>query len=128
METLVRETDKLISYRVQGEITRADVELVTHKSLEASIFDLSKALLGSGGRTRAFQILNDLFTQREEPTRVLSVLSGAFIDLYRAKAAHNAGKTPMICCLSINMANGSSWSITLFGTCPGTRCGCFAAV
>ena len=93
METLMRETDKLIAYRVQGEITRADVELVTHKSLEASIFDLSKAMLGGGGRTRAFQILNDLFIQREEPSRILSVLSGSFIDLYRAKAAHNAGKT-----------------------------------
>lgn len=92
METLMRETDKLIAYRDHGEITRADVELVTHKSLEASVYDLSRALLGNG-RTRAFQILNDLFTQREESMRLLTVLSGTFIDLYRAKAAHNAGKT-----------------------------------
>ncbi len=92
METLMRETDKLIAYRDHGEITRADVELVTHKSLEASVFDLSRALLGNG-RTRAFQMLNDLFIQREEPMRILNVLSSTFIDLYRAKAAHNAGKT-----------------------------------
>lgn len=92
METLIRETDKLIAYRMNGAITRADVELVTHKSLEASVYDLSRALLGNG-RTRAFQILNDLFTNREDPMRILSVLTSTFIDLYRAKAAHNAGKT-----------------------------------
>lgn len=92
METLMRECDKLIAYRDHGEITRADVELVTHKSLEASVYDLSKALLGNG-RTRAFQILNDLFIQREEPMRLLVILNSTFIDLYRAKAAHNAGKT-----------------------------------
>ena len=92
METLMRECDKLIAYRDYGEITRADVELVTHKSLEASVYDLSKALLGNG-RTRAFQILNDLFIQREEPMRLLVILNSTFIDLYRAKAAHNAGKT-----------------------------------
>lgn len=91
METLMRETDKLIAYRDHGDITRADVELVTHKSLEASVYDLSRALLGNG-RTRAFQILNDLFIQREEPMRLLTILNSTFIDLYRAKAAHNAGK------------------------------------
>lgn len=93
METLMQETDKLIAYRSQGEITRSDIELVTHKSLDASIYDLSRALLGNG-RTRAFQILNDLFTNREEPSKILSFLSSAFIDLYRAKAGHNTGKTP----------------------------------
>ncbi len=92
LETIIQETDKLIAYRGSGNITRADIELVTHKSLEASIYDLSRALLGNG-RARAFQILNDLFTNREDPLRILSVLSSAFIDLYRAKAAHNAGKT-----------------------------------
>lgn len=92
METLMRETDKLIAYRPEGEITRADVETVTHKSLEASVYDISRALLGNG-RMRVFQILSDLLTQREEPMRILSVLSSTFIDLYRAKAAHNAGMT-----------------------------------
>jgi DNA polymerase-3 subunit delta len=92
METLMRECDKLIAYRGEGEITRADVELVTHQSLEASVYDLSKAMLGNS-RTRAFQLLNDLFLQREEPLRILSVLTNGFLDLYRAKAAHNAGKT-----------------------------------
>ena len=92
LEELAQETDKLIAYRVDGEITRADVEAVTHKSLDSSVFDLSKAMLQSG-RTRAFQILDELFLQREEPVSILGALNAAFLDLYRAKAAALAGKT-----------------------------------
>lgn len=92
LEELMTEADKLIAYRVSGEITRADVEMVTHKSLDASIFDLSKAML-QNGRTRAFVILDELFLQREEPLSILSALNGTFLDLYRAKAAMLCGKT-----------------------------------
>ncbi|MBR6790863.1 MAG: DNA polymerase III subunit delta [Oscillospiraceae bacterium] len=92
LDELMRETDKLIAYKVSGEITRADVEAVTHKSLDSSVFDLSKAML-QNGRTRAFQILDELFLQREEPLSILSALNSAFLDLYRAKAAMLAGKT-----------------------------------
>lgn len=92
LDELMRETDKLISYKLSGEITRTDVEVVTHKSLDSSIFDLSKAML-QNGRTRAFQILDELFLQREEPLSILSALNSTFLDLYRAKAAMLAGKT-----------------------------------
>jgi len=92
LESLMSETDKLIAYRMAGEITRADVESVTHKSLDASVFDLSKAML-QNGRTRAFLILDELFLQREEPLSILFALNNAFLDLYRAKAAMLAGKT-----------------------------------
>ena len=91
METLLQEADKLIAYKGQGEITKADIELITHKTLESTVFDLTRALFGSRPET-AFQILQDLFAEREEPMRILSVLSSSVLDLYRAKAALNAGK------------------------------------
>lgn len=91
METLMREADKLAAYKGSGEITRADIELVTHKTLEATVYDLTRALFGSKPET-AFQILQNLFAEREEPMRILSVLSSSVLDLYRAKAALNAGK------------------------------------
>ena len=53
LKTLMAESDKLIAYRQSGEITLADVEAVTHKSLDASIYDLSRAMLQKG-RTKAF--------------------------------------------------------------------------
>lgn len=92
LETLSAELDKLIAYRSEGEITRADIELVTHKSLEASVFDLSKFLLQKNA-TRAFAVLEDLFLLREEPLAILGALNAAFLDLYRAKVALLASKT-----------------------------------
>ena len=86
LSVLTAETDKLIAYKGSGEITRGDIEAVTHKSLEASVFDLSKQMLYKNA-SRSFAILEDLFALREEPLAILGALNGAFLDLYRAKAA-----------------------------------------
>ena len=92
LDLLMQETDKLIAYRPEGEITRKDVEAVTHRSLESSVFDLSRAMLQKG-RTKAFLLLDELLLQREEPPSVLGVLNNTFLDLYRAKAALLASKS-----------------------------------
>lgn len=94
LSILAAEADKLISYKGEsgGEATRADIELVTRKSLEASVFDLSKQMLRKDA-SGAFHTLEDLFALREEPLAILGALNGAFLDLYRAKAAMLASKT-----------------------------------
>ena len=95
LSILAAEADKLIAYKGEGsgaEITRADIELVTRKSLEASVFDLSKQMLRKDA-AGAFRTLEDLFSLREEPLAILGALNGAFLDLYRAKAALLASKT-----------------------------------
>lgn len=95
LSTLSAEADKLIAYKGESpgaEITREDVELVTRKSLEASIFDLSKQMLRKDS-TGSFRILEDLFALREEPLAILGALNGAFLDLYRAKSAQLSSKT-----------------------------------
>lgn len=91
LNALMAESDKLIAYRQAGEITLNDVEAVTHKSLDASVYDLAHAMLQKG-RTKAFLLLDELFMQRQEPTVILSAVSNTFVDLYRAKAAMLAGK------------------------------------
>lgn len=91
LSTLMSESDKLIAYRQTGEITLADVEAVTHKSLDASVYDLANAMLQKG-RTKAFLMLDELFVQRQEPASILAAVSSTFVDLYRAKAAMLAGK------------------------------------
>lgn len=92
LDILSSEADKLIAYKGKGEITRTDVETVTRKSLEASVFDLSKLML-QNNYTRAFGVLEDLFQLREEPLAILGALNGAFLDLYRAKTAMLASRT-----------------------------------
>ena len=84
------ELDKLCALRDGGEVTKADIEALGTQNLEASVFDLSKALL-QNSYIRAYEILHRLFTQREEPVAILGVLSTSYADLYRAKVAAAAG-------------------------------------
>ena len=68
LEILSGEADKLIAYKGEGTVTREDVELVTRKSLEASVFDLSKLML-QNQYSRAFAVLEDLFQLRRSRWR-----------------------------------------------------------
>ena len=92
LEHLSIEIDKLTSYRHKGQITKKDIETVCGISLEASVFDLSKAMM-QNNFNRAFEILDELFLSRQEPLVILGVLNMTFIDLYRAKTAMLSGKT-----------------------------------
>lgn len=90
---LMSELDKLCALADGGEVTPEMIEGLGVRNLEASVFDLSKAIL-QGSYARAYGILNVLFSQREEPVAVLAVLSAAYADLYRAKAALSSGVRP----------------------------------
>ena len=90
LNLLLGELDKLCALADGGEVTREHIEALGVRNLEASVFDLSKALL-SGSYGKAYRILNALLTAREEPVAILAVLSNAYADLYRAKVALSAG-------------------------------------
>lgn len=97
LEQLTVEIDKLTAYRPQEEITKKDIESITGVSLEASVFDLSKAMM-QNNFNRAFAILDELFLSRQEPLAILAVLNMTFIDLYRAKTATLASKSVQDVC------------------------------
>ena len=86
------ETDKLCSYALSGKITSEMIDRLTVKQLDTSIFALA-AELTKGNCRQALHILDDLFSQRIEPTTILAALSSNYIDFYRAKAALNRGKS-----------------------------------
>lgn len=94
LSTAVNELEKLCSFTESGEITAQTVDRLTTRNLEARVFDLSKAIL-SGSSDRAYSILGQLFYQNEEPVAVLSVLSGAYLDLYRVKISLLSGYSCM---------------------------------
>ena len=91
LNRLLGELDKLCAMADGAEITEALIREVTSESLEAKVFDLSKCIL-QGNMTRAQEIVRALRTAKEKPTSVLSVLSGAYVDLYRAKVAQAGGE------------------------------------
>ena len=66
LNILLNEVDKLANY-CQGEsVTKADIDAVCIKSLEANVFDLSKSLVGRN-LSRCYHILNKLFEDKEKP-------------------------------------------------------------
>lgn len=89
--TVSNEMEKLCAYKGSGEITREDIDKLTPKLIDTSIYTLASELF-AGRKEAAFRILDDLFAQRIEPVPILAALSGHFVDLYRAKLAQNAKK------------------------------------
>ena len=90
--TLMSETDKLSAFRQGDSISKEDIDLATRKSLEASVFDLSR-LIRQRQPAKAFLLVGELMDMREEPIAVLGALNMAFLDLYRAKLGAAAGKS-----------------------------------
>lgn len=88
--TVFNELDKLCAYASAPEVTRSDVDAVCIKSLQARVYDISKAVL-RGDYDGACRILNTLFEQREQPVIILSVIASCFVDMYRAKLARAGG-------------------------------------
>lgn len=84
---LNNELDKLCAVVGEGgEITADIVSAVAVRQLDASVYELSKALLQKR-YDAAYNCIARLFACGEEPIRILAVLSESYVDLYRAKVA-----------------------------------------
>jgi len=91
LNLLQNELAKLCSF-AQGEITRAHIDQVCVKSVDAKSFDMVKAVAAGDGTT-ALRLLDELFTQKIAPQMLLGSLVANYVDLYRAWAAMNSGKS-----------------------------------
>ena len=89
LHAVVCETEKLCAYAGGGELTLEQLRQVGVQTVEASVFDLSRAILRMD-YTAAMTMVADLRFLREPPAGVLAILASAFVDLYRARAARSA--------------------------------------
>lgn len=87
------ETEKLCGYADGREITRRDVELLVVPATDARVFDLSDKIV-RGNLAGALETVDELLFQRETEVNVLSILSMAFVDMYRAAVAGRARVNP----------------------------------
>lgn len=85
------ELEKLCAYRENDEIRMEDIDSLVSGQIETDSFKLAKAVVSMNAR-QAFFLLNDLLDKRNEPVVVLSAISMAFLDLYRARAAMTVDK------------------------------------
>ncbi len=84
------EIKKLCDYLEGGEITIDVIDDLVTKSLDTSAFTLAKALTRFDAKT-SFTLLYELYDCQAECVGILSALSMAFTDLYRARVALNQG-------------------------------------
>lgn len=90
---LLQELEKLCAYKGSGEITPQDVDAVAVRTVEAVVFDLSKAMF-AGDAARALTILAQLFRQKTEPVMILGALIACYVDIYRVKVFTLCGGRP----------------------------------
>lgn len=83
MQKISTELAKLTSYVAEGEITEEIIENITVPTVEAQIYDLSKAIQ-RGSLENSLKILDKLFYLKEEPIVILSTLCYYYSDLYKA--------------------------------------------
>lgn len=92
MQTLHNEMEKLCAYLGSGTITPQLLETMVSRRTEATVYMLSRSLV-AGEYNRAFQLMDQMFYQKEEPPTILAVLASAFIDMYRVRSAMQSGGT-----------------------------------
>lgn len=87
------EIDKISAYAKGDEITLEDIEKLATVTLETRVYALSDAVLKGDGQS-AYNSLDLLFYQKEEPARILYAMSDAYIDAYRIRVANECGVLP----------------------------------
>ena len=90
MGTLRNELDKLCLYKIGENIVKEDIDECVILSAQAKIFNLASLII-TGKADEAFSDLDLLIKQKEEPAKILAIVSGAYVDMYRVKAAIQSG-------------------------------------
>ena len=91
LNRLNAEMKKLTAYADGGEIAPDMIDLLVSKTAEASVYDLFGFIV-DGNADKAFSAVGALFYQQISGVYICSVLSGAYMDAYRARIGGEAGK------------------------------------
>lgn len=83
LNLLVNELNKLCLYKKEGEITKEDIKALCSKSLEASIYNITKFIL-SKSLDKAIKEINVLLKQKIEAYYIYSEIASVFTDIYYA--------------------------------------------
>ena len=91
LSTLKHELEKICAYAGENEeITIDMIEATVTKKLEAKVYDMVDHVIARRGEKAYFE-LQQLLALHEDPRAILTALSFAYVDLYRAKVARETG-------------------------------------
>ena len=85
------ELKKICEFETAPCINDDSLKIIWKSKASASVFDLPKALFKEDALT-CFKVLDDLFSQKEEPFSILAVIGNEYIDIYRVKVFLELGK------------------------------------
>ncbi len=89
---LKNELKKICEFEPSQIITKESLKIIASSKLKTNIFNFPKALFEKNIK-KTFEMFDDLIHQKEEPTVILSVLAGEYIDIYRVKCFLAMGKS-----------------------------------
>ncbi len=88
---LEAEIQKLAAASNYTTITAQLISEMAVRNVEADVFDMVR-LVQAGGKTQAFQRLEQLLQQQNEPIAIAAALTGSYVDIYRVKLAQTVRK------------------------------------
>lgn len=91
---LINELSKVCNYIGSGTITKADIDAVAVKTVDAKVYQLTKALIANNF-DKAYEVLDSLVKQKTEPEYILGAIIGTYVDMYRVKVAAAGGERPI---------------------------------
>lgn len=92
LNILINELEKLSAYvGLDGKITKEIIDKVCVRTVEASVYDMSRHIL-AGRAEQAFYLLGQLLSQGISAAEIHSLIASAYVDIFRVKAAIDAGK------------------------------------
>ena len=94
LNILINEIEKLCSFTEENAVIEKEtVDLICVKTVEASVYDISRFLL-QGKPEKVYHSLNNLLAEGVLPTEIHALIASAYVDIFRVKAAVDAGKKP----------------------------------
>lgn len=92
LNILINELEKLCDYVGKDNVIDKDtVDKICVRTVEASVYDMSRHIL-AGRAEQAFYLLKQLLSQGIKPDEIHALITSAYVDIFRVKAAQNAGK------------------------------------
>ncbi len=91
---LVNELEKLCLYVGEGEnITTSMVDKVCSRSIDASVYNLTKLLL-KNDLDGVHKLLDDLIYSNTDPVYIFTIIQSVYLDMYRCFSAKSVGQKP----------------------------------
>lgn len=87
------EVKKICEFENSEEINENSLDIIWRANEKTNIFELPKAITSKNAK-KAFDILENLLEQNEEPMAILGVISSEYNDIYRAKLFLESGENP----------------------------------